>query len=628
MGARGCLTKTFLVLIAVATVMGCEDNTSLTKICPQPIPCTVDSNGTIITSNHSELYQKYQTGECQLGELRCDKDGDEYCHAPVGPVAETCDLKDNDCDGVVDEGFDLDGDGFSSCNGDCNDQNININPGRRELCDNVDNNCNDQIDENVYKHCSSLPPGTPLGECRAGTSSCTMGRWNSCQGEVLPVPEICDGKDNDCNGLIDERQYNVCGATNVGVCELGDRVCTGNEQVCVEAIYPSGEVCDAADNDCDGLVDEGIYQPCSSACGTGIETCAAGLWVNCTAEEPVAELCDGIDNDCDGDVDEGCECVDGQIATCRNNIIDRTTGAIVNCGLGITMCDINGMWGPCYFFGAGPEMCNNWDDDCDGQVDGQTTTCGNPNTAGIGVCRLGDKTCTAGHWGACQGEVVPQAEICDHLDNDCDGDVDEGLNPHAKVDMIFAIDISGSMCGNINALVQGIGAYITDFAGTDHRFGIVTFPGTLTPRNPGIVRTLPPLLPAAHFQNVLSQITCNGGGWEPSYDVAHMLSNPSDPFNIGWRSDAYPYIIIIGDENAQTWSGLTQADIAPQMSSCGIGGCVPGDAIEIYVIGSSFAMSQWDQITYHDPMRFINISPADPQRYTQFFRNIFQNICI
>jgi uncharacterized protein YegL len=226
----------------------------------------------------------------------------------------------------------------------------------------------------------------------------------------------------------------------------------------------------------------------------------------------------------------------------------------------------------------------------------------------------------------CQGDIGPQSEICDQLDNDCDGQIDENLNPHTKVDMIFAIDISGSMCGSINALIQGIAAYIVDFAGTEHRFGIVTFPG-VTP-NAGTVRTMPALQPATSFQNILSQITCNGGGWEPSYDVAHMLSDPMDPFSVGWRSDAYPYIIIISDEQAQTWMNNTQATITPQMVNCAIGGCGAGDAIEIYIIGPNHASSQWNQITYNDPNRFINIYPVDSNRYTQFFRNVFEDICI
>ena len=76
--------------------------------------------------------------------------------------------------------------------------------------------------------------------------------------------------------------------------------------MCVDSVYPTGEVCDAADNDCDGQVDEGIYQPCSTLCGQGIETCANGNWVECTAPQPEPELCDGVDNDCDGEIDEGC----------------------------------------------------------------------------------------------------------------------------------------------------------------------------------------------------------------------------------------------------------------------------------------------------------------------------------
>ena len=107
-----------------------------------------------------------------------------------------------------------------------------------------------------------------------------------------------------------------------------------------------------------------------------------------------------------------------------------------------------------------------------------------------------------------------------------------------------------------------------------------------------------------------------------------MLSDPADLFNIGWRSDAYPYIIIISDEQAQTWTGLTQAHIAPQMINCMIGECVSGDSVEVFIIGPNYAATQWNQITYNDPARFINIYPIDSNRYTQFFRNVFEDICI
>jgi len=630
MGIRFSRIILFNLFAVALTMFGCDDNGGLSKICPQPIPCGISQAGNIVTNVEQKGYSMYEVGECKFGTLRCDEEGNEYCDGFIAPSDEVCDFKDNNCDGQIDEDFDLDQDGETSCAGDCDDNDAYIHTSIQEICNNIDDNCNGVIDENVYKTCwnggHTGIRNSPPSICKSGTSSCTAGRWNSCVGEVIPTQEICDNLDNDCDGQVDERVTNSCGISNVGQCTRGDRICAGNEQLCVDAVYPSGEVCDSVDNDCDGDIDEGIYQPCSTACGEGIETCSSGQWVSCTAPEPEIELCDGVDNDCDGELDEGCACIDGQVTLCRSNIIDRSSGAPVTCGVGVKMCDEHGMWGPCYFFSAEPEQCNNWDDDCDGNIDGQTESCGDPNTAGIGVCRLGEKTCNAGVWSMCHGDVAPQSEICDQLDNDCDGLVDENLNPHTKVDMIFAIDISGSMCGSINALIQGIGAYIVDFAGTEHRFGIVTFPG-VSPMA-GTVRTNPSLLPATHFQNVLSQITCNGGGWEPSYDVAQMLSDPADPFNIGWRSDAYPYIIIISDEQAQTWTGLTQTHIAPQMVNCMIGECVSGDSIEIFIIGPNYAATQWSQVTYNDPARFINIYPIDSNRYTQFFRNVFEDICI
>ena len=114
----------------------------------------------------------------------------------------------------------------------------------------------------------------------------------------------------------------------------------------------------------------------------------------------------------------------GQAKPCNQNIVD-SMGNIVNCGLGVQYCDQYGMWGLCYFATTAPETCNNWDDDCDGNIDGMTQDCGNRLTAGIGECRLGTSTCTAGMWADCTGAVSPLAEICDHLDNDCDGDIDE-----------------------------------------------------------------------------------------------------------------------------------------------------------------------------------------------------------
>ena len=74
------------------------------------------------------------------------------------------------------------------------------------------------------------------------------------------------------------------------------------------ACTPSGETCDGRDQDCDGRVDEGVTRACSTACGSGTETCGGGSWGSCSARAPAGEICNGSDDDCDARTDEGDLC--------------------------------------------------------------------------------------------------------------------------------------------------------------------------------------------------------------------------------------------------------------------------------------------------------------------------------
>ncbi len=93
------------------------------------------------------------------------------------------------------EEVDSDGDGFSIAQGDCDDEDASINPFAEELCDNLDNNCNEEEDEGLLFDCYLA--------CGKGVHYCDDGVWNECE-LVESIPEVADGLDNDCDGQVDE----------------------------------------------------------------------------------------------------------------------------------------------------------------------------------------------------------------------------------------------------------------------------------------------------------------------------------------------------------------------------------------------------------------------------------------
>ncbi len=122
---------------------------------------------------------------------------------------EYCDGADNDCDGVIDNGFDADGDGTTRCgpdlefdtpDDDCDDADPLRFPSATELCDGIDNNCNALVDDGFDVDGDGTSLCGPDGELGTADDDCDDG-----DAQIEPgIWDDCDGQDVNCNGIVDE----------------------------------------------------------------------------------------------------------------------------------------------------------------------------------------------------------------------------------------------------------------------------------------------------------------------------------------------------------------------------------------------------------------------------------------
>lgn len=349
-----------------------------------------------------------------------DADGDGFCwkESNSNLVGKTVDV--NGRTFVLKGGFD------------CDDNNDEIYPrtdfveGNESLCDFKDNDCDGLIDEGCscvkgdFRSCGNpFLDYSEFSKCNRGIQYCIDGVWSdNCSG--FKGPEIdneaeqnfkstkyCDGFDNDCNGLIDDKcpclpdETIPCG-TDLGVCSFGYRKCGDDLRFEDKCVYT---------ND---------------------------------SQKPQKEICGNyLDDDCDGSIDEGCPCVEGQTMSCPDStslVFSNSQNAYTSvfnsaCRQGVQKC-ISGVWTTCDGFvgpqvmvedpSTNPQLCDSKDNNCDGLIDEGCSCYSNQSCATN--CGWGTQECEAGIYSdECIGARVPSAEKLDNVDNDCDGLIDEGF---------------------------------------------------------------------------------------------------------------------------------------------------------------------------------------------------------
>jgi len=505
-------------------------------------------------------------------------------------------------------------------------------------------------------------PGTQQKVCNKG-----MIQYTDCITNC--EEELCNHEDDDCDGEVDEGQLNDCD-------ECG--------------IVPYEE-CNNFDDDCDGDTDENLIQPCTTACGAGYEMCYNGNWISCTAPPEQEEICDGLDNDCDGQIDEDLECVCtiqdiGVLFPCQDDPL--------LCGQGYKTCEcidpdcknllMTECYALCYWIPSGnpnevcdpligmilsQEKCNNFDDDCDQEIDENLyAPCytGPEGTIMVGICIPGEMTCDVGTWGNydetesfipyyCKDEIVPQDEICNGLDDDCDGIADWG-EEMKETDVLFIVDWSGSMGDEMSAVMIALNQFAQNFSDEDvikwafMRGPVAVLPSTYDER----LELIQDLIGFSDYLVSLAGMDTNMQSMSTAYEMLldaiyisvhnitatlpQPISNfvwpgaanfgtsviesepPLQNFDISWRSGADRIIIVFSDEVPQSY-------LEPNLSIEEVKTAVSGTPqLKLFTFSRTAGSSQWEDIAIAGNGAWYKLTNNPTEMYASLME-ILDDIC-
>ena len=419
----------YLYFVVAFTTAGCGETTCADE---DKVFGWVDADG----DGFGDSQQLMEICELKPGIVNNPDDCNDSNEAQFPFNPEVCDGLDNDCDGRTDERFvnapyylDEDGDGFGvggsptwACQPpegtaandlDCDDTNPNRNPSAVEICDNLDNDCDGAVDDqdsDIDPANQSVwypdtdgdtygDPDNPVSRCNQPATTVTNSDdCDDTRPMINPLgTEICNGLDDQCDGLIDDDDPALDQSTLNTFYEDFDGDGLGNPLVSIDQCAPvAGYVPNPDDcNDDDGLI-RGPDSYLADADGDGygvspvvLQDCGdpgpgfalASLGNDCDDSDPssnpgATEFCDSMDNNCDGLVDDNDPALDPSGATLYFIDMDQDgygdpLNSIAAC-LQISLYSTNDQ--DCDDFDAsinpdGLEVCDGADNNCDTLVD-------------------------------------------------------------------------------------------------------------------------------------------------------------------------------------------------------------------------------------------------------------------